>query len=57
MKKGDLEKYKIDQKVKLSIFGFGLLAAVILALFQSPYTGEVFALVSGLLGGSALATK
>ncbi len=57
MKKGELEKYKIDQRVKLTIFGVGICAAVLLALFKSPYAGEAFALVSGLLGGNALASK
>lgn len=57
MKKGDLEKYKADQKVRLTIFIGGLTAAVILALCKSSYAGEAFALVSGLLGGSALAAK
>lgn len=57
MNKSELEKYKIDQGVRLTIFGVGLLAAVLLALFKSSYAGEAFALVSGLVGGSALSGK
>ena len=57
MKKQELEKYKIDQIVKLTIFGVGVFAAVLLALLKSPYAGEASALVSGLLGGSVLSRK
>lgn len=57
MSKSELEKYRIDQRVKLTFFGVGIAAAVLLALFRSPYAGEAFALISGLLGGNALAGK
>ncbi len=57
MRKGELEKYKIDQRVKLVVFSSSLLVAFLLALAQSAYTGEAFALLAGLLGGSALQNR
>lgn len=54
MKKGDFEKYRLDQHTKLAIFTIGMFVALVLALTKSPYTGEAFALLAGLLGGTAL---
>jgi hypothetical protein len=54
MRRLDLEKYKMDQQTTLAVFICGLTAAVILALSKSPYTGEAFALLGGVLGGRAL---
>jgi hypothetical protein len=57
VKKSELEKYKVDQKVKVLFFVSGLLVAFVLALVRSPYTGEAFAMLAGLMGGNAIHTK
>jgi len=57
VQKIDFDKYKLDAKVRITVFALGLLAAVTLAILHSNYTGEAFALVSGLIGGSALPGK
>lgn len=54
MSKVELEKYKIDQRLKMIFFSGGLLVAFILALLNSDYTTAAFTFVGGLLGGSAL---
>jgi hypothetical protein len=53
MTKVEFEKYKIDQRVKLLFFVSALLVAFVLAILNSHYAGEAFALLGGLLGGNA----
>ncbi len=55
--KADLEKHKLDQKVKIIFFAGGLFVAFVLALTNSDYTTAAFTFVGGLLGGSALERK
>ncbi len=50
----DLEKYRIDNRLKMAFFVGGLMAATALALANSQYTPEAFTFIGGLLGGSAL---
>jgi hypothetical protein len=57
MKKGDLERYKMDHQLKLVFFSGGLLVAFVLALVNSDYATAAFAFVGGLVGGSAFEKK
>ena len=57
MNKRDMEKHQFDEKIKLMVFLAGLFVALVLALFNSPYAGEAFALLAGLVGGNALQGK
>ncbi|HEY5442049.1 MAG TPA: hypothetical protein VIJ68_00750 [Candidatus Saccharimonadales bacterium] len=54
MKKNELEKHKLDQKVRVIFFVCGLSVAFVLALVNSTYTTAAFTFVGGLLGGSVL---
>lgn len=54
MKKGELEKYKMENHLRMLFFAGGLFVAFVLALVNSEYTTAAFAFVGGLLGGSAI---
>lgn len=57
MKKHEFDKYRLDQQNKLIIFSLGLVVALVLALFNSAYAGEAFALLAGLITGNAFQPK
>ncbi len=54
MNKIELDKYRLDQRTKTTLFVSGLIVALILALSNSQYTGEAFALLAGLITGSSI---
>jgi|GEM_PF-6957540 len=57
MKKFELQSRKIELSYKLAFYSVGLFVALVLALFNSQYAGEAFALVGGLMGGDALSSS
>lgn len=49
-----MQKRRVELRYKFAFYALGLVVAFILALVNSPFAGEAFALVAGLLGGDAI---
>lgn len=49
-----MQRRRIELKYKLAFYSIGLAVALVLALVNSQFAGEAFALVGGLMGGDAL---
>lgn len=56
MSKRDIEGRKIELTFRFAFYALGLVVALVLALANSQFAGEAFALVGGLMGGDAFST-
>ena len=54
MTKRESHNRKIELRYRLAFYSIGLVVACILALANSQFAGEAFALVGGVMGGEAL---